>query len=395
MRILYVLPSLSLKLGGPTQAALNFVYNLRLQGIDCEVATTNDDGTNLLDVPLSQKVIYQGIPVWFFSRSARMKEFIPSISLTKWLWENIQNYDLIHTHYLFSYAPTVAAAIARWYKVPYIMRTIGQLTPWALTQGRMKKQIYSTLIERSNLNQAAAVHCTAQEEAKDAECYGIVSPKLVLPLGVVPAPAIPQASQQLHKLYNIPLNTPIILFLSRLHHKKRPDLLIEVITQLFREGQHVHLILAGSGDDDYVKYLKNLVTSLQIVSQVTFTGFMAGEDKQLLLQGSNIFALLSYSENFGIAIAEALSAGLPVVITPDIQISSDIQAAQAGLIVPGEIEAVKAALRQLIDSPELRLQFSKNGKRLAQTMYNWPTITDKLVQAYITILENNHIAESR
>jgi glycosyltransferase involved in cell wall biosynthesis len=382
MRILYVLPSLSLKLGGPTQAALNFVSNLCAQGIDCEIATTNDDGTGLLDVSLSERTTYHGVPVWFFQRDARMKEFIPSISLAKWLWKNIPDYDLIHTHYLFSFAPTIASAIARWYKVPYIMRTIGQLTPWAIAQSRIKKQIYSTLIERSNLNRAAAIHCTTQEEAQDAERYGIIAPKLVLPLGVTAASIIHQAPQQLRERYHIPSNVPIVLFLSRLHHKKRPDLLIEAIAQLFHDGQSVHLILAGTGDNDYTQYLQDLVMSLKMQSHITFTGFVTGEDKQLLLQGADIFALLSYSENFGIAVAEALCAGIPILITPGIQISSEVETARAGLIVPGELEAVKTALNQLLNSSELRHQLGENGQLLAQTVYNWSIVTEQLIQAY-------------
>jgi glycosyltransferase involved in cell wall biosynthesis len=390
MRILYVLPSLSLKLGGPTQAAINFIANLRAQGIDCEVATTNDDGAELLEVALAQKILYQGIPVWFFQRDVRMKEFILSISLTKWLWKNIQNYDLIHTHYLFSSAPTTAALIARWYKIPYIMRTIGQLTPWALTQSYLKKQVYSVLIERSNLDRAAAIHCTTYEEAKDVESYGIFAPKIVLPLGVSFSPVIPQSSQKLHKLYNIPDNTPIILFLSRFHHKKRPDLLIEAVTQLYEEGHSVHLLLAGSGSNDYTQYLKDLVVSLHMSSQITFVGFVTGIDKQLLLQGSNIFALLSYSENFGIVVAESLAAGLPVVITPGIQIAPDIQSAEAGLVVVGELKEVKKALRQLLLSSELCDQLGKNGQALAQALYSWPIIAKKLIQFYADVIEKHN-----
>jgi glycosyltransferase involved in cell wall biosynthesis len=390
MRILYVLPSLSLKLGGPTQAALNFVVNLRTQGIDCEIATTNDDATGLLEVTLSERTMYHNVPVWFFQRDARMKEFIPSISLAKWLCSNIQDYDLIHTHYLFSFAPTIACAIARWHKVPYIMRTIGQLTPWALTQSRLKKQIYSALIERCNLNQSAAIHCTTTEESQDAVLYGITSPKLVLPLGVTSGSIIHKAPQELRKRYCIPINIPIVLFLSRLHYVKRPDLLIESITQLSNEGKSVHLIIAGTGDNDYTQYLQDLVISSKMHSHITFVGFVTGKDKQLLLQGSDILALLSYSENFGVAVAEALAAGLPVVITPGVQISPEIQSAQAGLVVSGELEEVKNALSQLLSSSELREQFGRNGQTLAQDIYSWPTITKKLIQLYEDVIEKHN-----
>jgi glycosyltransferase involved in cell wall biosynthesis len=125
-----------------------------------------------------------------------------------------------------------------------------------------------------------------------------------------------------------------------------------------------------------------------MVSQVTFIGFVSGADKDLLLQGADIFALLSYSENFGIAVAEALAASLPVVITPGIQIASDVAAAQAGLIVTGELESAISAIQQLLNSSQLRHQLGKNGQLLAQSSYYWPAIAIKLAQAYSSILNS-------
>jgi glycosyltransferase involved in cell wall biosynthesis len=167
MKVLHVIPSISPKLGGPTQVVINLVRALRSEGIDAEIATTNDDEGLLLDVPLSERVEYQGLPVWFFSPAARIKAFLPSPGFTQWLWENIKNYDILDNHYLFSYLPSCAAIFAQWQQVPYTVRIMGQLTPWALAQSQLKKQVYSTLIERRNLNNAAAIHCTSVGEMED------------------------------------------------------------------------------------------------------------------------------------------------------------------------------------------------------------------------------------
>jgi len=161
LKVLHVIPSINPALGGPTHVVLNLVKALRAAGVDAEIATTNDWGNGLLEVPLNQCIEYEQVPVWFFKRfSPPLKEFIFSAQLTRWLWQHTRDYDLIHTHYLFSYASTCASAIARCQGVPYIMRTIGQLSPWALAQSRLKKQIYTAVIERHNLNHAAAIHCT-------------------------------------------------------------------------------------------------------------------------------------------------------------------------------------------------------------------------------------------
>ncbi|MBD0386330.1 MAG: glycosyltransferase, partial [Nostoc sp. C3-bin3] len=233
MKILHVIPSVSPSLGGPTQVVLNLVKALRDSGVDAEIVTTNHNGSVPLDVPLYQKINYKQVPIWFLPHfSPPMKEFIFSPALTKWLWKNISNYDIIDNYYLFSYAPTIAAAMARCHNIPYTIRTQGQLTPWALTQGKMKKQLYSRLIERHNLVNAAVIHCTSNSEAEDVRRFGIQTPSVILPLGVEKNPKISQPKSKLRSIYGICEQTPVILFLSRLLHNKRPDLLIESLDRI-------------------------------------------------------------------------------------------------------------------------------------------------------------------
>jgi glycosyltransferase involved in cell wall biosynthesis len=220
VKVLHVIPSVSPALGGPSHVVLNLVKALRDCGIDAEIATTNDNGSTLLDVPLNERIEYEQVPIWFLPRfSPPMKEFIFSAALTRWLMLHIRDYDIIETHYLFSYASTCAGAIARWQGVPYIVRTIGQMAPWALAQSQLKKQIYTFLIERHNLNSAAAIHCTCAGEAEDVRKFGIKTPTITLPLGVDRPTISAEAKQKLRQIYGIPSTTPVVLFLSRLHYK--------------------------------------------------------------------------------------------------------------------------------------------------------------------------------
>lgn len=401
MKVLHVIPSISPGLGGPTQVVLNLVSALRQFNIDAEIVTTNDDGAQLLDVSLNQRVEYyskdsgQSVPVWFLPRfTPPLKEFIFSPALTGWLWKNLSNYDVIDNHYLFSYAPTCAAAIARWKKVPYTVRTMGQLSPWALAQSQLKKRIYTSLIERRNLNHAAVIHCTTPDEAHDVCNFGLHSPLVTLPLGVHLPSSIPEPKAQLRKQYNLPENAPIILFLSRLHHKKRPELLLESLSLVQAKGHHFHLILAGSGTPDYLAHLKNLTASLGLAHAVSFPGLVVDKEKDLLLQGSDLFVLPSFSENFGIAVAEALAAGLPVVLTPGIQIAPDIAAAKAGFVVPGEVGPLAASIAQLLISSELREELGQNGQRLAKERYSWKAIVKDLIPIYKAIAAGEPLPNS-
>lgn len=386
MKVLQVIPSLSPALGGPTQVAINLTKALQNCGVEAEIVTTNDDGKTLLDIPLHQRIYYNGVPVWFLPRfSPPMKEFIFSPAMTKWLLQNIRNYDILDNHYLFSYASTCAAAIARWYDIPYTIRTMGQLSPWALAQSRRKKQLYSHLIERRNLVKAAAIHCTSPGEAEDVKNFGLMTPTITLPLGVEPSPILPEAREKIRYLYNLATDVPILLFLSRLHYKKRPELLLKSLHNIVAKHEF-HLILAGTGESDYIEELKRLASQLGLQSRTSFVGFVAGREKDLLLQGSDLFVLPSYADNFAIAVAEAMAAGLPVIVTPGVQIAPDIVRTGAGVVVKGEAESLGVAIAQLLASPRQRAEMGENGKCLVRTCYSWDAIASQLIPVYHSII---------
>lgn len=395
MKVLHVIPSVNPALGGPTQVVLNLVKALRESGVDAEIATTNDNGSDLLDVPLYQRIEYEEIPIWFLPRfSPPMREFIFSAALTRWLWQHIGDYDILDNHYLFSYASTSAGAIARWQGIPYTVRTMGQLSSWALNHSRLKKQIYSSLIERHNLNQAAAIHCTAMGEAEDVRKFGVKTPIITLPLGVNQPLEIPDAKQKLRQIYNIAPTTPIVLLLARLHGVKRPELLIQALGKLAQEDRDFHLILAGSGEPDYLTHLKNLAGSLGLASRISLPGFVTGKDKDLLLFASDIFVMPSFTESFGIAIAEAMAAGLPAIVTSSVKIAPEIAEAKAGLVVEGEVDALSFAISQLLNSPKLRHQLGENGKRLVSSRYTWSAISLNLADAYRSIIERQMLPQN-
>lgn len=384
MKVLHTIPSLSPQLGGPPLVAMNLVKALRDLGIAAEIATTNYG----LEVPLLRPVDYsfapaKTIPVRFFPYTPPpLKEFIFSKAITTWCWENLAHYDVLDNHYLFSYVPSCAGAIARRQNIPYTVRTMGQLTTWALAQSATKKRLYSTLIERRNLARAAAIHCTTPAEVEDVRNFGLQTPTITLPLGVDPPIALPEARQQVRHLYGIASSVPIVLFLSRIHYKKRPDFLLQCLGQIKQLGHPFHLIFAGSGEEAYLEQLRSLAATLGLTDHVTFAGFVTGKDKDLLLQGSDIFALPSHSENFGIAVAEALAAKLPVIITPGVQIAPDIEQAAAGFVVPGQQSAIVEALTQLLQAPQLRHEMGRRGADLAATRYSWHAIAQKLIPAY-------------
>ncbi|MCZ8053351.1 MAG: glycosyltransferase [Microcystis sp. LE19-12.2C] len=397
MKILHIIPSITTLRGGSNVACINMVKALRIAGIDAEIVTTNDNVNTVLDVPVNKWIEYdQELPVLFFPKIYIGIKFISEYTLAldyhNWLWNNIENYDIVHIHSFFSYLCTLGAIIARLKKVKYIISPHGQLDSWVIKQKKIKKMVYYTLLEQQNLENASAIYCTTNQEAQDVKIFGIKSPTFILPIGVTPLVDLPDAKIKIHTIYNIALNIPIILFMSRFHPKKHMELLLYAAHNLAKR-HNFHLILAGSGNLEYEQYIFNLVLSLNLNELTTFSGFVQGEDKTLLLQGADIFVLPSYGENFAITVAEAMAYDLPVIITPEVQISPEIEANKTGLVVSGELEAWVQAIEKLLMSEKLRAEMGENSRLLARTKYDWNTIAKKLSIVYQAII-NNKLVDS-
>jgi len=407
MRIIQIIPSISLVYGGPSQMVLGLSAALAAKNIDVTIITTDsngDIGQLPLDVPLNEPIQQNGYQIIYF-RCYPWRRYKFSFSLLQWLNENARQFDLAHLHALFSPVTTLAATIARYHHLPYIIRPCGMLDPADLQKKKRLKQIYATLLERPNLAGAAAIHFTSKEEAKISERFGLdctgkmpvprdldwtakmpVPRDLVIPLGVT-AGLFPKRLRE--------SQVPIILFMSRIEPKKGLDLLIPALESILGSGIEFHFILAGSNPQDanYETQIEVQIHNSSLAKYTTITGFVSGDLKAELLTKADLFVLPSYYENFGIAVAEAMVAGVPVVISDRIHIAEDIQQAEAGWVGPLEVGAIANSIKSALLNPQERQRRGLNGKEYAKKHYNWEAIAQQTIDAYQQILSS--IAEVR
>jgi glycosyltransferase involved in cell wall biosynthesis len=389
MRILQIVPSVSLVYGGPSQMVLGLSAALAAEGVAVTLLTTNsngDAGQPPLDVPLGKPIEQDGYRILYFPCSP-FRRYKFSLDLLYWLAIQAKNYDLAHIHALFSPVSTAAATIARYCHLPYILRPLGTLDPADLRKKRRLKQIYGLLLEKPNLAGAAGVHFTSEQECKISERYGVQTRDLVIPLGVKSPENLPQLGQARHQL-KIASHLPLVLFMSRIDPKKGLDLLIPALATLCQEGLKFHFVLAGTNpqDPDYENQIKEQLKASEIANDTTMTGFVSGDLKLGLLQDADLFVLPSYYENFGIAIAEAMVAGTPVVISDQVHIWQTVQAHSAGWVTTCQIEALTQTLRLALKDPDERKRRGLNAQKLALEKYSWSAIARQMIEAYRCLL---------
>ena len=201
-----------------------------------------------------------------------------------------------------------------------------------------------------------------------------------MPHGFRIPPAIPNAHQQLRQHLNLPGDEPIILFLARLHPKKGLNYLISALAEL--SHLRFSFVLAGDGSQEYEAELRLLIAANNLQDRTYFSGFVTGDLKNLLLQGSDLFALTSFSENFGVSVLEALAAGLPAVVTPGVALASSISMHQLGYVPDLDVSQIAFAIEQALTNPDRSTEMSRRARQFAIDNYTWEQIAIDLSEAY-------------
>jgi glycosyltransferase involved in cell wall biosynthesis len=180
-----------------------------------------------------------------------------------------------------------------------------------------------------------------------------------------------------------------LLSLSRLDPIKGLELVIEAIAKLPRRQNYFRLLIAGSGPKVYEKTLRGLVDARGLQSAVEFVGLLQGCDKEAALASANAFVLSSYHENFGLAVAEALQAGLPVLVSDRVGLSSLVHQSGSGLVTECSADQIASGLLRMAEDESLCRKMGENGRQVAKQQFDWNTIVKQIIAVYDEITRGN------
>jgi len=381
MRILHVVPSYipAYRYGGPIRSVHGLCKGLVGRGHEVHVFTTNVDGDENSKVSLEQPVDLDGVKVRYFpSRHLRRLYYSPSMGRT--LNHEIKNFDLVHLHSIFLWPTWTAARAARRENIPYIVTPRGMLVKELIRRkSRYWKTVWINLIEKRNLENAAAIHMTSRIEADDLAQFGFnLKRVMIVSNGVDIQPETSLENNVSGQIRDMMGKGPYLLFIGRINWKKGLDRLIPALQYI----QDIRLIVAGNDEENYSPVLGTLADQSGVKERVTFAGSVLGPDKDALLRHATLLVLPSYSENFGIVVLEAMAVGCPVVVTPEIGASEIVIAERAGVVLNGNPEELGKGINALLADPRQLKEMGERGRRAVVEKHSWTAVAKQMEEVY-------------
>lgn len=352
MNTLHVFDTIDLKSGGPIESFLRWAHVLAETGVACEVVSLDRPDSGLdRDFPFKLTMLGDGV-----SRLSRSlgDTYRYSPRLAPWLNERAHEFDCVTAHNIWTYSTLGTARGLRGTRTPYLVFAHGMMDPWfrqTYPLKHAKKQAYWSLMLGRAMSDAARVLFTADEERDLAR--GVFRGKAyrehVIGFGTSDAP--PPSDAQIAAFRSICPGLKerrFLLFLGRIHPKKGCDLLIEAFGAIASDHPDVDIVMAGPDATGWRQDLEPLAQRLGVSDRIHWPGMIKGDAKWGAFRSAEAFVLPSHQENFGVAVAEALACGLPVLITNKVNIWKEIVAADAGLVGEDDVPGTTAQLSRFL-----------------------------------------------
>lgn len=255
------------------------------------------------------------------------------------------------------------------------------LEPWALNARKWKKKLALAMYQRNDLINAFCIHATAQMEAENIRKLGFKNPIAVIPNGI-------DVNEFTIKTGMSKKRKKTLLFLSRIHPKKGIENLIEAWRQTDKALlQNWQVEIAGTGDENYITSLQRLIFTNGLSDKIKIIGPQFGSAKLEVYHRADLFVLPTYSENFGIVVAEALACGIPVITTKGTP-WEELNTLNAGSWIDIGVQPLVKALQEILHLNEEQLiQMGKNGRKLVEEKYSIEAVASEMLILYKWILK--------
>ncbi len=367
MRILHAGP-LNVKAGGPTLSTYLAVKGIECYGCDAAI----------IAMPLNDGDKWYADDVTLYTVNQPSSSKYGHISHLQHSFASLPNYDVIHLQGLWMHFFHGAASYARKKGIPYVISLRGNLYPQALAHSGLAKKLSLILYQNKDLQKAACIHATCDDELKYYRDLGFKNPVAVIPNPISTDGIIDR---------EIPLKKDFVIgYLGRLHPRKRVEKLIYAVDFLKKNNIDVKLKIIGSDDANYEAFLKSEVERLNL-DNVSFTGFLVGEQKDKAISDLSVLACVSDFENFGNIVTEALVRGVPVLTTKGMPWKC-LPENNCGWWIDNNQDTVNKSLLEIAKIPNEALRdMGENGKKLILKDYSVDAVGRKLSNMYKWILK--------
>lgn len=331
----------------------------------------------------------EGVKVTYFP-SNRLRRLYWSPPMHRALAAAVGSFDLVHLHAVYLWPIWAAARAARAHGVPYVISPRGMLVPELIRRkSRWIKSAWIALVERGNLEGAAAIHTTSSVEASHLADFGWRLPPIVtIPHGVEDPPPPPTTAPSADIAAAI-ANRPLVLAFGRISWEKGLDRLVAALPLL----PAARLVIAGDDADGHAAALAAQARALGVAGRVVIVArHVEGPDKEALFAAARVFAMTSLSENFGIAAFEAMRRGLPVLATPDVGMSEIVSEIGAGCVIDPAPASIAAGLAAMLSDASGSRAMGEAGRAHVAAHYGWPGIARRMADLYGSVAERREKA---
>jgi glycosyltransferase involved in cell wall biosynthesis len=308
-----------------------------------------------------------------------------------WLRANAPRFTAVVVNGIWQYHSYCTWRTLRRSAIPYFVYTHGMLDPWFKRRyplKHLKKSLYWPWAEYRVLRDARAVLFTSEEERELARLSfkPYRAEEVIVNYGVAPASGVHNVQREIFlSQYPQLRDQRILLFLGRIHPKKGCDLLLGAFSHVARQDPSLRLVIAGPDQVGLQRHLSTLAEQLGVSEAVTWTGMLTGEIKMGALRSAEAFVLPSHQENFGLAVAEALACGVPVLISDKVNIWREVLADNAGLVSDDTLAGTTRLLQDWINmSPAGRQRIKANAFRCFQDRFS----SDAAARSLLSTIED-------